>query len=186
LCVALDSAEPPEDLWWLSEHGIYRPRDDAEEVVLRLLPKEQPATGSRASSVRIELAGLLVHPRYKLPCHCFGYVGDASDPSTWKLPFCHADGSIDEKRLPKAIQAILKNYRGTTVHGIPENAIPAVLARLEEASRQLGQDARSVGDRPSISPPCRRARAASALSHLVVSGGGAPARAVDPTWFDEG
>ncbi len=25
--IPLDSAEPPNDLWWLSVHGIYRPRD---------------------------------------------------------------------------------------------------------------------------------------------------------------
>src|SRR5439155_1149038 len=81
-----------------------------------------------------------LHPhKYKLPCQCFGYVGDASDPSTWKLPYCHADGSIDASRLPKAIQAILTNYRGATVHGIPEKAIPGVLARLEEAARQAGK-----------------------------------------------
>jgi len=110
-CVALESTEPPEDLWWLSEHGIYRSRDDAEEVVLRLLSKEQPATDSHSLSNGIELDGLSLHRKYKLPCHCFAYVGDASDPSTWKLPFCHADGSIDVSRLPKAIQAILTNYR---------------------------------------------------------------------------
>jgi hypothetical protein len=137
LCVVLDNAEPQEDLWWLSEHGIYRPRDDAEEVVLRLMSTEPPATGSGPSPNGHD--GQLLHHKYKLPCHCFGYVGDASDPSSWKLPYCHADGSIDGNRLPKAIQAILTNYRGATVHGIPEKAIPAVLTRLEEAARQVGK-----------------------------------------------
>ena len=137
ICVRLDHAEPQEDLWWLSEHGIYRPREDAEEVVLRLLSKEAPAADPGSSSAPHD--GQLLHHRYKLPCHCFGYVGDASDPSTWKLPYCHADGSIDASRLPKAIQAILTNYRGATVHGIPEKAIPGVLARLEEAARQAGK-----------------------------------------------
>lgn len=46
MCVALDGAEPQDDLWWLGEHGIYRPCNDAEEVVLRLLPKETPASDS--------------------------------------------------------------------------------------------------------------------------------------------
>ena len=148
MCVALDSAESPEDLWWLSEHGIYRPRDDAEEVVLRLLPKDQPATDSRSSPARIEPAGLLLHHKYKLPCHCFGYVGDASDPSTWMLPFSHADGTIDGKRLPKAIQAILTNYRGTKVHGIPRERHSGRARSLGGGFTPLGQDARSVGDPP--------------------------------------
>ena len=52
---------------------------------------------------------------------------------------CHVDGSVDANRLPKAIQAILTNYRGATVHGIPEKAIPAVLSRLEDAARQVGK-----------------------------------------------
>src|SRR5262249_3534640 len=137
LCVQLNHAEPQEDLWWLSEHGIYRPREDAEDVVLRRLPKEPPVAGPDSSPTSSE--GQLLHHQHKAPCHCFGYAGDTNDPSTWKLPFCHADGSIDASRLPKAIQAILTNYRGATVHGIPEKAIPAVLARLEEAARQEGK-----------------------------------------------
>ena len=41
-------------------------------------------------------------------------------------------------RLPKAIQAILTNYRGATVGAVPEAAIPAVLARLAAAAREAG------------------------------------------------
>ncbi len=37
------------------------------------------------------------------------------------------------RRLPKAIQAILSNYRGAHVTSIPENAIPDVLHRLPQA-----------------------------------------------------
>ena len=49
------------------------------------------------------------------------------------------DGSIDVKRLPKAIQAILSNYRGASVSSVPEKAIPDVLQRLAEAAEQLGK-----------------------------------------------
>jgi hypothetical protein len=67
------------------------------------------------------------------------YVGHPSDPKTWKLPFCLEDGSIDAKRLPKAIQAILTNYRGAQVSAIPERAIPDVLVRLGQAAVRLGK-----------------------------------------------
>ncbi len=49
-----------------------------------------------------------------------------------------ADGAVDAKRLPKAVQAILSNYRGAKVSGIPEEAIPAVLSRLARAARHAG------------------------------------------------
>jgi hypothetical protein len=48
------------------------------------------------------------------------------------------DGSIDVKRLPKAVQAILSNYRGANV-SVPEKAIPDVLRRLAAAAEQLGR-----------------------------------------------
>lgn len=46
--------------------------------------------------------------------------------------------SIHTKRLPKAIQCILSNYRGARVGGIPEQAIPAVLTRLADAATRAG------------------------------------------------
>jgi hypothetical protein len=69
---------------------------------------------------------------YKDSLHssCFAYVGDANDFATWKLPYRLAGGSVDLKRLPKAIQCIIGNYRGAQVSGIPEPAIPDVLGRL--------------------------------------------------------
>ncbi len=54
-------------------------------------------------------------------------MGDATQPRTWKLPYRLADESVDLARLPKAIQAILSNYQGTTVGGIPDAAMPQVL-----------------------------------------------------------
>ncbi|MCL5947028.1 MAG: hypothetical protein M1298_03290 [Chloroflexi bacterium] len=38
----------------------------------------------------------LLHPKYKIPVHCFAYVGHAEKTSTWKLPYRLADGSIDD------------------------------------------------------------------------------------------
>ena len=60
-------------------------------------------------------------------------------PATWKLPYRLADGSIDLRRLPKAVQAILSNYRGIKVSGIPEGDIPDVLVRLACAAASLGK-----------------------------------------------
>jgi hypothetical protein len=54
------------------------------------------------------------------------------------LPYLTANGGIDHNRLPKAVQAILSNYRGAKVHGIPEAAIPAVLVRLAQAAAGEG------------------------------------------------
>ncbi|MBW1982952.1 MAG: hypothetical protein JRJ12_17270 [Deltaproteobacteria bacterium] len=133
--VALDSSEPQEALWWVSVHGIYRPRKDRQDAALRLLP--EAAQEQRAAPE--SLGEVLLHPKYKIPARCFGYVGDASDPRTWKLPYRIVDGAIDLKRLPKAIQAILSNYRGTKVSGIPEQDIPDVLVRLAHAAASLGK-----------------------------------------------
>jgi len=95
--VSLESPNAEESLWWLSVHGIYRPRADAEDATLRLLPDhaevETPtAAGADAS---------LLHPKYGVPATCFAYVANAGDPRTWKLPYCQADGTVDVKRLPK-------------------------------------------------------------------------------------
>ena len=65
-------------------------------------------------------------------------MGDYGNPKTWKLPYLQADGTIDAKRLPKAVQAILSNYRGAKVSGIPEVAIRAVLTKLGTAALQAG------------------------------------------------
>lgn len=134
--VALDRIEPPTDLWWLSVQGIWRERPTTEEAELRLLP-ETPLETVLGSERPQESQGLL-HPKYNLPARCFGYVGDYGDPKTWKLPYLQADGTVDAKRLPKAVQAILSNYRGAKVSGIPEVAIPAVLAKLARAAHRAG------------------------------------------------
>lgn len=130
----LADMEPATDLWWVSVHGLYRDRPDAF-AGLRLLP-EGEAEASVATLT--PSTDVLLHPKYGLPARCFAYVGDTTDTGTWKLPFRCADGSIDTKRLPKAIQSILTNYRGAKVRTVPEKAIPAVLKRLAEAAQSMG------------------------------------------------
>ncbi len=91
--------------------------------------------GDLPASAPIEL----LHPKYKLPARCFAYVGDRVDTKTWKLPYLLSDGLPDLKRLPKAIQAVIGNYRGTNVTGIPERQLPDVLTKLGRAAVQAGK-----------------------------------------------
>jgi hypothetical protein len=135
LFVRLDETQPPADLWWLSTDGIYRSRADVEGESGRLLP---PATGNEPL-VPDDSRHALLHPKYFLPARCFAYVGDAADPKTWHLPYLLADGTPDLARLPKAIQAILSNYRGAHVSSVPEEAIPEVLVTLARTAHSLGK-----------------------------------------------
>lgn len=132
--VRLDQPAPPSDLWWLSTDGIYRPRQDPFGAALRLLPPA-PAPGAGPAAGGTGLA----HPKYRLPAACFAYAGDARDPATWHLPYLLADGRPDPSRLPKAIQAILSNYRGAHLTAVPEAAIPEVLVTLARAAASLGK-----------------------------------------------
>ena len=134
---SLEDHAPEDELWWVSVHGIYRPREDVAGAALRLL-LEQPVEASAASASEAAGSGLL-HPKYHLAAHCFAFVGNAADPHTWKLPYLCADGAVDVRRLPKAVQAILSNYRGVKVGGIPDPAIPDVLVRLALAAKSLGR-----------------------------------------------
>jgi len=131
--LSLNVSEVPQDLWWLSVHGIYRPCPQRSSA-LQLLPQELPATALSNDGTEH-----LLHPKYQLPAYGFAYVGNPSQPSTWKLPYRLADGQIDERRLPKAIQAILSNYRGAKVGSIPDSAMPIVLERLATAAESLGR-----------------------------------------------
>ena len=133
--VHLDQPQPPLDLWWLSTDGIYRLREDPCGARLRLLPPAPDAMPVPGDSGQPGL----VHPKYHLPARCFAYVGSAADPKTWHLPYLLADGTPDLARLPKAIQAILSNYRGAHVGSVPEAAIPEVLVTLARTAHQLGK-----------------------------------------------
>jgi hypothetical protein len=137
LYCSLPDPYPPDSLWWLSIDGIYRQRAETAEASLRLLPDVAYAEGE--PSTNAEHDGQLLHHKYRLPVGCFAYVGDASDTRTWHLPYLNADGSVDTKRLPGAIGAILRNYRGAHVKSIPESAIPDVLARLAHAADRAGK-----------------------------------------------
>ncbi len=130
--LSLDMEQSPEDLWWLSVHGIYRPRPDLV-VELGALPDRNSI---RNFGEGIPAAGEL-HPKYQLAMQCFAYVGAANDTHTWKLPYLLADGiTPDAKRLPKAIQCILSNYRGAQVD-IPEADVSDVMVRLGIAAKML-------------------------------------------------
>lgn len=126
--VHLDAADAPLDLWWVSVHGIYR----ANPVPALTLESSRAAADPTPTTTD----GVLVHPKYHLPCDCFAFVGMADEPHTWKLPFRAVDGTPDSKRLPKAIQSILSNYRGARV-GIPREAVGDVLVRLSLAAAAM-------------------------------------------------
>ena len=51
----------------------------------------------------------------------------------------HGGRCCGSQRLPKAIQAILGNYRGARVGGIPEGDMRAVLIRLARAAWSEGR-----------------------------------------------
>jgi len=133
--VNLSDAEPPETLWWISVHGIYRQRIEATDARLQLLP-ELPAPEAAGP---LPTNGELIHPKYQLPAYCFAYVGHENEVETWHLPYRLANGQPDPARLPKAIQAIISNYRGAKVKAVPEAAICDVLERLAVAANELGK-----------------------------------------------
>jgi hypothetical protein len=135
LFVPLEAEDAPEALWWLSVHGIYRAPGPGETAALQLLPEAGATDTPTVPSVE----AALLHPKHKLPSPCFAFVGDPSDCHTWHLPYLLADGSIDSKRLPKAVQAILSNYRGARLSSVPESAIPDVLVRLGRAAARAGK-----------------------------------------------
>jgi hypothetical protein len=130
LLVSLDTPQPPEELWWISVHGIYRP------CPLTIHSLDAPPEPHNDSTNLEASSDGLRHPKYGLEMRCFAYVGAADDPHTWKLPYLLDDGTPDAKRLPKAIQSILSNYRGAKVD-IPRAAAGDVLVRLGIAATSL-------------------------------------------------
>jgi hypothetical protein len=131
--VDLSSRMPPESLWWISVHGVYRKSQFVKEFSFD--EEGSPPTVKGGPMV----PSSLLHPKYKIPAECFAYVGDANKTSTWKLPYRTEQLEIDSKRLPKAIQALLSNYRGSGVNGIPLSDVPEVLVRLAKAARRTGK-----------------------------------------------
>ncbi|MGH9045652.1 MAG: hypothetical protein ACRDVP_12665 [Acidimicrobiales bacterium] len=139
---SLDGTDPPLDLWWISVHGIYRPCPPASAPLPSAAQHDDPAA---ALDQRL---GEVLHHKYHLPVRCFAYVQTPDHPQTWKLPYLMADGSPDLKRLPKAIQAILSNYRGTKVT-IPREAVAGGSRPPRQDRRVFRQDALPM-------PPSRR------------------------------
>lgn len=93
-----------------------------------------PERGGSSNGPSVASAARL-HPELGIPARCFAYVGDESDPATWKLPYRHPDGRIDDERLPDTIRDFLKSYLGGSTDGIPQSAMPIVIARLAEAAK---------------------------------------------------
>lgn len=139
----LDVDQPQLSLWWLSVDGIYRERPASyQDGVVPSLAQ----SGVSALTADSGEPDQLLHPKYKIPSSCFAYVGDSSDTATWALPYLTVEGAIDSRRLPKAIQAIISNYRGARVGSIPEAAIPDVLVRLACAAQRAGKLPRGTGE----------------------------------------
>lgn len=126
---------PARALWWLSMDGIYRPCDSPVLLADGAIEQQHGHAAQPTEPLREDL----LHHRYHLPARCFAYVADANDTKTWKLPYLCADGKPDTKRLSGAIRAIISNYRGARVGGIPVQAIPDVLMRLARAADAAGR-----------------------------------------------
>lgn len=135
----LDGEPDVASMWWVSLHGIYRPRPGDELDLCRPRTRAGPTSLDVAAGVVGTGAVGLLHHKYHLPEGCFGFVGDPSDTHTWHLPYLRADGSVDPGRLPKAVQALLTNYRGAITSSVPEEAVPMVLRRLAAAARHEGR-----------------------------------------------
>ncbi len=130
----LDTPAHSLDAWWVSVDGIYREPmtlDAAADLAA-------PDPGGDGASTPIPADEVLLHGKYKIPARCFAYVGDASDPATWKLPCRLLSGAVDEGRLSGAIRALLTNYRGAHVT-IPESAVGDVAVRLGKAAAEVGR-----------------------------------------------
>jgi len=108
----------------------------------------------------------LLQPKYHLPAGCFAYVADTGRPATWKLPYRHADGSVDRRRLPLAIEAVLGTYRGRRAR-IPETARPDVLRKLARAADAIGK----LPPRNTHPAPLYRRLAAALARQRRTSGG---------------
>jgi len=128
----LSLPELDANLWWLSPDGVYRIPVPLPHPAAWMPPPADEPTVPSAASVQL-------HPKYHLPVTCFAYVGSVTDPHTWRLPYLDAEGGIDHSRLPKAIQAVLTDYRGARIRGLPEEAVPLILRRLAAAAQRAGK-----------------------------------------------
>jgi hypothetical protein len=103
-------------------------------------PGHLPYAPATVTVANAELADdTLLHPKYGLPARCFAHVGDPARPGTWKLPYLLADGSVDATRLPKAIGAVIRDYRSQQVKGLTEERTGQVLVTLAGAAVRTGR-----------------------------------------------
>lgn len=86
-----------------------------------------------------KLADELLHPKHRLPARCFAYVPSLENPETWSLPYRRTDGSVDTRRLPGAVNAVVRRYRGTELTKVPEADVASVLVRLGKAALEIGK-----------------------------------------------
>lgn len=136
-CADLSLPTPPEDLWWVSVDGIDRDRPDPEAAGLQLLG--QPSVSVADITPPGVETDVLLHPKYRLPARCFAYVPSLENPKTWSLPYRRVDGSVDTRRLPGAINAVVRRYRGTELTKVPEADVASVLVRLGIAAVEIGK-----------------------------------------------
>lgn len=67
--------------------------------------------------------------------HCFAYVRDPNDPSTWRLHYRNRDESPNAELLTMAVADLSGDNRAL---GIPADDVPLVKQRLREAYLELG------------------------------------------------
>lgn len=137
VCVDLTALEPSDDLWWVSVDGIDRDRPDPESAGLHLLGR--PLMRDDDLSESPGDADEPLHPKYGIPARCFAYVPSLENPKTWSLPYRRIDGSVDTRRLPGAINAVVRRYRGTELTKVPEADVAGVLVRLGTAAVEIGK-----------------------------------------------
>jgi hypothetical protein len=99
----------------MSVDGIYRPWEGAARLV-PLSDGAAPVSGVAPASI----PDVVLRPKDRLPTHGLAYVGEPSDPHTWRLPLRSSDGAPDPRRLPEAIQGIRGSHRGPKVDRIPD------------------------------------------------------------------
>lgn len=133
LCI--DEDEPHENLFFFSHYGLSKlPKD-----VMRALP----ISPNEVAAVDMNLSEYKTHHGVKLHYSCFAYIGDLRAKSTWKMPYRNEDGSVDTRRIDKAVNYLFSpgGYRGATAResSVPQAAQPEVARKLAIAYQEIGK-----------------------------------------------
>jgi len=158
----LEDRQPVTDLWWLSMHGIYRPREARPGTAARLLPDAARPGAPSATAPPPRL----LHPKYHLPSWCFAYVGNATKTSTWKLPYLKVDG----------------RRREAPAEGSPVD--PQQLPRGHREHRPRSCDTRRAGQARRRRTPGREDAGADRIARARLRGAGDGAGATRPARRD--